>query len=896
MIRARGVALLAALLAGGPALSAPVDALDPMARRLYVEGERLEREGELAAAVVRYRAVLDRDPSWHHAVMDIGRVLEALDDPRGAEEIYQRLPTDADAVEALGRLYLQGERHDQAVRQFQRLQRLRPEWSGAVLLEAEATADPQEATELLRAYLAYPDAGLGEPVTDAAVRICRSLWEDGQEEAAHALLDELLTRWPEAVEAEPLAELRAELELSAEARALARASGRPLTPALQGRLHAAREAFAAGALDRAAAELDAVLAAEPRSAQAWAARAGVHEALGEVTRAEHALAMAEVLDPGTAAYPARLGHLLTVGYGGRFAREAADAYRRALLRPGASADLWFHRGRAEQRAGAPVAAAEAHRRYLELAPDGTYADRARAELTALTRPRAAPPEPPAAPARPDDVPEEAWHAFHVGLVLRDRADGEAEHVEEALAQVRAAIDDAPGFVRAVNLEAALLADLGRPDEARARYQASLELDPDQPAVMVLLAELLRDGGDPEAAAALLGAAAEAGSADALFYLARGHMDAWRLFAARELLERYFVATTGGASYAAARALQDEVARRMRGAALLGVAVAAGSLGIPVVVGLRRRTGPGLSALLEEAPGAYRDVARIVSALRHEVLKHDTTVLPAVADAAEAGDADTVRWAADKLYGPDGTVARFRAYVGELQLLGRVHGVRLNLRHRDPVLGPLIRAFNRLSALEADLRSGGGRRTPTQLRSLATELNDTGYRGLGALLRRVCVLPLDADLILDIWSRVRTEPAFRDRPDVDFHADVPEPAVLLRIFRREFDDIAANLLRNTLQVCLDTGAGRMGVVVRTEEDDITGLERVAIRFRDDSPRRLSTAMIRGRYIGRGLGLAVDLVSRNRGSVHVAAEPGWQKAVVVRLPSVELPEEESPCESW
>ena len=77
----------------------------------------------------------------------------------------------------------------------------------------------------------------------------------------------------------------------------------------------------------------------------------------------------------------------------------------------------------------------------------------------------------------------------------------------------------------------------------------------------------------------------------------------------------------------------------------------------------------------------------------------------------------------------------------------------------------------------------------------------------------------------------------------------------------------------------------------EEDEITGLERVVMRVQDDAPRRISTAMIRGRYIDRGLGLAVDLISRNGGSVHVEDESGWSKAVVVRLPRAEAPELEN-----
>ena len=50
------------------------------------------------------------------------------------------------------------------------------------------------------------------------------------------------------------------------------------------------------------------------------------------------------------------------------------------------------------------------------------------------------------------------------------------------------------------------------------------------------------------------------------------------------------------------------------------------------------------------------------------------------------------------------------------------------------------------------------------------------------------------------------------------------------------------------------------------------------------------MLRSRYIERGLGLTVDLISRNGGSIGVEDEPGYSKAVVVRLPRAENLEED------
>ena len=68
---------------------------------------------------------------------------------------------------------------------------------------------------------------------------------------------------------------------------------------------------------------------------------------------------------------------------------------------------------------------------------------------------------------------------------------------------------------------------------------------------------------------------------------------------------------------------------------------------------------------------------------------------------------------------------------------------------------------------------------------------------------------------------------------------------------------------------------------TEIDDITGLGSIAIRIKDRSPEQLSNEMLRGRYVERGMGITVDLLSRYDGSIGVEPEPGWSKAVVLRF---------------
>ena len=41
------------------------------------------------------------------------------------------------------------------------------------------------------------------------------------------------------------------------------------------------------------------------------------------------------------------------------------------------------------------------------------------------------------------------------------------------------------------------------------------------------------------------------------------------------------------------------------------------------------------------------------------------------------------------------------------------------------------------------------------------------------------------------------------------------------------------------------------------------------------------MLRGRYVERGMGITVDLLSRYDGAIAVEPEPGWSKAVVLRF---------------
>jgi hypothetical protein len=74
-------------------------------------------------------------------------------------------------------------------------------------------------------------------------------------------------------------------------------------------------------------------------------------------------------------------------------------------------------------------------------------------------------------------------------------------------------------------------------------------------------------------------------------------------------------------------------------------------------------------------------------------------------------------------------------------------------------------------------------------------------------------------------------------------------------------------------------------LEAETDDITGLTSLAIRVKDRSTERLTNEMLRGRYVERGMGITADLLSKYDASIGVEAEPGWEKAVVLRFFTVE-----------
>ena len=898
----RLVPLLAALGAGAPgrAEGDPLasglfeSVLSPAAREHFEHAERLAAAGDWRRAAAAYELVLAADPTFAPAVLGLGRAREAMGDRAGAARAYGRLPDDADAVEALARL-VQDEDPERAVGLVRRLTTLRlgdPEphrWLARLLAER----DPAAAAEELDTYLDLAALDGREPDGETMLAVAVGLRRAGHEDEAVALLERILAVVPEdraAVRDEARGRLD-RIAVERAARAMAVGGAQALGPADRAAVEAARREAARGDLDDAVDALRAVVARAPRSAEARAALGDLLDRTGDVAGAERAYALAAALEPDEPAWHARLGLLLARRYGGRRHREAAEELERALaLRPG-WVELRLRLAEVRREMGRFDEALDAFRAVLDAEPDGPFAEEARERIAELTREPPEPPELPPTATAPEGVPAAAVEGYRVARVYLDR--GEVDRAREELAAVLAA---APDWTAAVNMHAAILLREGRADEAARTWERSLSLEPGQPQVRLALGELRRGEGRLDEARRLFAEAARGGAVDAWYELAVLDWEAGRWRAARRDLDAYFAASTGGLSRDPALRLAALVDRRLR-AVRIGAGAGLGGLALGLLAwAWRRRTGATLADLAERAPEASRDLARLLSAIRHEVLKHNTTLLDEVAHALDHGDQHAVAFAAVRLYGEpgeSGIIDRFEADLAAIARLGRRHGLRLDLKRRDPDLAPMWRAMRRLRRLEGDLRRPwrAGPATSAELRALSVILNDRGYRALGRWVRELGTTRLDAARIAAVDARVRAEPGLAGLALPPLDLDLPGP-VPVRALAGDLDDILANLLRNAWTAPRPGGAApRVGVAVREELDPITGLEHVAIRVRDDAPGRLTTEMIHERGIGRGLGLVAELVGRHEGSISVEAEaPPWAKAVVVRLGRAEPGEDD------
>lgn len=832
--------------------------LDPATLPFFERAEAELSAGRPTHAATFYRLVLGRDPTFIPASLGLGRALEAAGDQLGAERVYRGMGDDPDATEALARL-IESRDPREALKLWRKLETLRlgdatPHREQARIL---ASTDLDGALAAWSTYLTLLQGAEPEGLTLLA--LADALIAYGRDDEGERLLAAYRDTFPTGAVAAEVSHRLDRLDIERAAAELPLILPSPLTPEQAVRVGQATEALEQGRLDEASELARALVAAAPRSPEAHGLLAEVLRVSGEWAQAESHARVARLLAPDDANARVRLAMLLIEGYGGRRNPEAATELREAVVLRPDEATFQYRLGLLEQALGNYSAAEEAFTHYLRLG--GGEVDSVSARIAALQREPPPAATPPAGPLV--ELPASAAARYRIALELFGRG-----REAEALQELNAALDLAPNTPLLLNRKAAVLRRQGLETEAIHLWEQSLTLDPSQGVLQLYLGDVARSAGDRTTAIARYQASAAAGVADAHYLLAQLAIEAGEWRAARDMLAAYFARSTPDSPYRVSAAqLSREVETRF-----LVIHLSLGALGLTFTVGplllyLRRNSALILRDLLNRAPACWHEAARVLAGLRHEVLKHNTTVLPDVAAALERGD--HAPWDALRPRAP-GLFERFDAHLTALEQIGRRHGMRLDLRYRDPILGPMFRAMRKLARLR--------RPTPAELRAISRVINDRGYVEIGRIVREICVLPITPLLVRNVYERVRQEPGMQEAPELVI--EEYSNALAVRMFRNDVEDILANLLRNAVFA----GARRLSVGLAEEDDPITGVGIVELRVSDDAPGVLTSAMIRGRYIDRGLGLVVDIINRHGGSIRV--DPGdGEKTIVVQLPRVE-----------
>ncbi len=344
--------------------------------------------------------------------------------------------------------------------------------------------------------------------------------------------------------------------------------------------------------------------------------------------------------------------------------------------------------------------------------------------------------------------------------------------------------------------------------------------------------------------------------------------------------------------AEARLLRADIHARLSQAPRALIALI--GLGILLLVWFlwRRFGGRDLRYLINAHPETGPEVQRLLAAIRHEVLKHNTLILDSLADAVLRGDAAVALAARDQLLGAggqDGVADRLFGYVADLQRLGQARGVRLNLQRRDAVMSMLIQGFVRLRRLGRPLGGVQGlsarhrQALGQRLRQIARMLNTDAYGAVRNLLDTIRLLRIDAPMLIQIFGRTRREPALASSQIEPLSLHAVELPVSVLMPRAAFEEVLTNVFRNALQASVAQGEMAIGLRVEVEISPITGLETVVFAVQDQVLGTLTPEQVQNQSIEHGLGLSADLVARYDGGLDVRAESApWVKAVCIRLP--------------
>jgi predicted Zn-dependent protease len=698
-------------------------------------------------------------------------------------------------------------------------------------------------------------------------------------------------------------------ELELEARAAAIAPPPSGLPGPEARLALAdgRRALARGDLPDARAKLQLALKLSPGYAEALLALSAVETRAGRPAEAIRAARDALAAEPDRVETLSSLASLLWAEPDRRAKEEAlALSDRAAQLRPGEPALLRVAAERYAELGDAPRALERLDRYLAKASP------RERSELAplreALARRAGAGTEEAVPEPGSEELASEAVDRWRKAQVLSGI--GDFESLGAALELLREAEKLDPSFAQAPELAAAIHRRQGDRPAAEAALLRAIRADPSRAAPREELARLYDEdpGKRAETENAWRGAA-EAGSTEALFELARSAEAGRRPGRALQLYRRYRnEAPTGRYAARAAEAISRLEAAETRWRA------AAGTLAILLLLGFgvffyRRRSGQTLEEWLADHPARANRIRAVVGRLRHEALKHGALLLPDAARRLVGRDdddarRDTAKHIAARLYGSEdpgtrGLVAEARSAMAELTAIARESGARLNLGRRDPAFSQLARGLDALARARPSLErvAAGGGKAERHAARAANLLEEGAHRfalasqaGIERMLDRASALPVRLEALQELLARVAVEvdlPAPRLEPLGALAAGESLPSV--RFAPLDWETLWRNLFANAMAAgrARVPNAVRLGLSAETRRDGATGEARLVLVLADDLPGTLSAEELRNRPAERGWGVIAEILRRNDGAFDVTPPParGFTKGIGLDLPAIE-----------
>ncbi len=697
-----------------------------------------------------------------------------------------------------------------------------------------------------------------------------------------------------------------ELELEARADAIAPpAAGPPVEARLA--LADARRALASGRLQEARDRLRAALDLAPDYTEALLALGAVETRARRPAAAIRAYRGALASEPDRIEALTALANLLWEEPDRRTKEESLRLLDRAAnLRPDLRGLLRLSASRWAEFGDAPKAL-ERLDRFLEQASAQERADAAALRDTLSRRVRGAAEEPTPGAATPEEPTSAAVDRWRKAQVYLERGVNEAggDADAEALRLLAESERLDPAFAGAPELAASIYLREERWREAEDALRRAIRLDPSRVANHEQLARLLDRLPGREAEALEAWRKAEAvGSTEALIRLARAAERAGSFRDALRLYRRYGNEAPAGPGAEEAAASAARLAAEQREKMLAAGSVGALALAAALWLLWRRRFGLTFAEWLARDPAKAHEARPVVGRLRHEVLKHGGMLLSDAAARLEEDDAEirraTAQFLSARLYGESGArglLAEADAAVAQLRALARASGVRLNLRHRDPVFSWLLRGLAVLRGTRRSLRRVAER--PTRLwdaalarrllrRAAACFAVSSGPE-LARTVERAAVLPVRADALRALLTGVAEERG-APAPELELVGGLAEGGLPgVRISALDWETVWRNLFANALEEAQRRGAAsvRLGLCAEKRRDPVTGESRLRLVLADDLAGGIDSASLRERAAERGLGVVVELLRKSEGSVEVVPAPGagFTKGIAIDLPAAE-----------